>query len=71
MKKNRISVFLLILVVISAFSFGRISEMSPPGKEKATCPGYTIIAFGKGINCYGDTVALTKKQGLQVLALGH
>lgn len=30
---------------------------------KKPCFGYTIIEFGKGINCHGDTVKLTKVKG--------
>lgn len=29
------------------------------------CYGYTIIEFGKGINCKGDTVLLEKSKGFQ------
>jgi hypothetical protein len=36
--------------------------------EKKPCYGYTIIEFGKGINCHGDTVKLSKVRGGQVLA---
>lgn len=69
MKKNRNAIFLTTLAVFSAVASGRISR--GPSTDKATCPGYTIIEYGKGINCYGDTVVLTRKEGLQVLALGH
>ena len=31
--------------------------------EKKPCYGYTIIEFGKGIDCNGDTVKLIKVQG--------
>lgn len=36
--------------------------------EKKPCYGYTIIEFGKGINCDGDTVKLIKIDGGQELA---
>lgn len=32
-------------------------------EEKISCRGYTIIEFGKGINCDGDTVRLVKVKG--------
>jgi hypothetical protein len=35
---------------------------------KKKCLGYTIIEFGKGIDCNGDTVKLVKRNGIQVLA---
>jgi hypothetical protein len=36
---------------------------------KKKCIGYTIIEFGKGIDCNGDTVKLKKVNGVQVLAV--
>jgi hypothetical protein len=33
--------------------------------EKRPCYGYTIIEFGKGIDCQGDTIKLTKVRGGQ------
>lgn len=35
---------------------------------KKKCVGYTIIEFGKGIDCNGDTVKLRRVNGVQVLA---
>lgn len=35
---------------------------------KKPCYGYTIIEFGKGVNCEGDTIRLTKVPGGQELA---
>jgi hypothetical protein len=35
---------------------------------KKKCIGYTIIEFGKGIDCNGDTVKLKRIHGVQVLA---
>jgi hypothetical protein len=35
---------------------------------KKKCVGYTIIEYGKGVDCNGDTVKLVKKNGIQVLA---
>jgi hypothetical protein len=36
---------------------------------KKPCYGYTIIEFGKGIDCHGDTVKLVKVNGGQQLAV--
>jgi hypothetical protein len=36
--------------------------------QKKKCIGYTIIEFGKGIDCNGDTVKLKRINGVQVLA---
>ena len=35
--------------------------------QKKKCVGYTIIEFGKGIDCNGDTVKLKRVNGVQVL----
>jgi hypothetical protein len=37
-------------------------------KDSKPCYGYTIIEFGKGIDCNGDTVKLVKVNGGQQLA---
>ena len=43
-----------------------------PAEEKISCKGYTIIEFGKGIDCHGDTVKLVKvRGGGQELALDN
>jgi len=36
-----------------------------PVKQKTTC-GYTIVEFGKGVDCHGDTIKLAKVNGIQV-----
>ena len=41
------------------------SQLTVPKKK---CLGYTIIEFGKGVDCNGDTVKLVRKNGIQVLA---
>ena len=33
--------------------------------SRKPCYGYTIIEFGKGIDCHGDTVKLVKVKGGQ------
>lgn len=32
-------------------------------KSGKKCLGYTIIAFDKGIDCYGDTIQLVRRNG--------
>jgi hypothetical protein len=39
--------------------------------EKRSCTGYEIIEAGKGINCYGDTIKLTKKSGFYEVAANY
>jgi hypothetical protein len=60
---------LIILVVTLGADIRRkkeASEITLP--DKKPCYGYTIIEFGKGINCNGDTVKLVKVNGGQELA---
>ena len=65
----------LTLVVLLGADIRRKKEASLPLVEKKPCYGYTIIEFGKGINCNGDTVKLVKVEGggqaLQRIAAGE
>jgi hypothetical protein len=59
----------LMLVVLLGADIRRKNETSAIQViEKKPCYGYTIIEFGKGINCDGDTVKLVKVNGGQELA---
>jgi hypothetical protein len=60
-------IFLLILILVGA-DFRKETPQTPIPAPKKKCIGYTIIEFGKGIDCNGDTVVLQKVQGGQVLA---
>jgi hypothetical protein len=54
----------LMLVVLLGADIRRkkdASLMSVVGKKP--CYGYTIVEFGKGIDCNGDTVKLVKVKG--------
>jgi hypothetical protein len=51
----------LILVVLLGADIRR--EKENPVAEAIPCKGYTIIEFGKGIDCNGDTVKLVKVKG--------
>ena len=56
----------LIVVALVGADLRRKKEASVSTLEevvKKPCYGYTIIEFGKGINCQGDTVMLTKVRG--------
>lgn len=60
----------LTLVVLLGADIRRKKEASlAPTVEKKPCYGYTIVEFGKGIDCDGDTVKLLKlERGGQALA---
>lgn len=68
MRINRFSIALVMIAVLSSWSGDELSEgvLKRPSQN---CKGYTIVEYGKGVNCKGDTVALEKRGGLQVLAL--
>ena len=53
----------LTLVVLLGADIRRKKETPAPIVAKVSCKGYTIIEFGKGINCDGDTVKLLKVKG--------
>lgn len=54
----------LTLVVLLGADIRRKKEASmEPSVEKKPCYGYTIVEFGKGIDCEGDTVKLVKLEG--------
>jgi len=54
---------LLILVVLVGADLRRQKEAAQSANAQKRCYGYTIIEFGKGIDCYGDTVKLEKVTG--------
>jgi hypothetical protein len=58
-----------ILTAIIGADFRRTDSTNiQQAVTKKKCLGYTIIEFGKGIDCNGDTVKLVKRNGIQVLA---
>jgi hypothetical protein len=68
----RKSVFMLASVVfiglISAGSYALFGMPESLPEKRKTCTGYEIIEAGKGINCYGDTIKLTKRSGFYEVA---
>jgi hypothetical protein len=75
MKKLLTAVVALpLLGILIGADIERSATSTPPPtnvvaeKESKPCYGYTIIEFGKGINCNGDTVKLVKVNGGQQLA---
>ena len=62
------SVVLMLIVLLGSDIRRKKEAASAAAAEKKPCYGYTIIEFGKGLNCKGDTVSLTKiKGGGQIL----
>jgi hypothetical protein len=65
-----LSILSLVLVLVGAdIRRNDSSNLTVQTPTKKRCVGYTIIEFGKGIDCNGDTVALKRLNGVQVLAV--
>lgn len=69
---KKVFLTLLIMIVIMAvigagLHHSSVSQRPRPNKKSPSC-GYTILEYGKGIDCNGDTVKLIKVDGIQVLA---
>lgn len=56
-------VMVCLVMIIVAADFRSIPEMLDAPSRKNSCTGYTIIEFDKAIDCHGDTIALTRKNG--------
>jgi hypothetical protein len=69
MKKVFLTLLMMItiLAVIGAGLYQGSVSQRPQPKKIPSC-GYTILEYGKGIDCHGDTVRLIKVEGIQVLA---
>lgn len=63
------AIVLMLVALLGADIHGKKEGSLMTVVEKKPCYGYTIIEFGKGIDCDGDTVKLVKvKGGGQALA---
>jgi hypothetical protein len=68
MKKIIVMLSIIALLVIILGANLRSKETVSDQGPKKKCIGYTILEFGKGIDCNGDTVKLSKIRGGQILA---
>lgn len=70
MKKVFFSVVVLVclVMIMVAANFRGTPQLMDNNVRKA-CLGYTIIEFDKGIDCYGDTIPLIRKNGYAERAL--
>lgn len=53
--------FMLSLVVSVLVLFTGFDFLAKP--EPQSCKGYVVIEAGKGVDCKGDTIRLTKRHG--------
>jgi hypothetical protein len=72
MRKVVVALTVMILLVVLIGADIRRTDSTPqasPAKIsiKKKCYGYTIIEFGKGVDCNGDTVNLVRVDGIQRL----
>jgi hypothetical protein len=67
MRKVAITLTVLMLLVVLIGADIRRTEATPTVKPvaKKPCYGYTIIEFGKGVDCNGDTIKLVRVDGIQ------
>ena len=68
MKKVFFSAVVLVclLMIIVAADFRRIPGILKPAPARKTCVGYTIIEYDKAIDCHGDTVKISRRNGFAV-----
>lgn len=67
-------IFILSGVVVTVLSYGVFhfdATQTTAVPERKTCTGYEVIEAGKGINCYGDTIKLTKRSGFYEVAANY
>lgn len=64
-KNKRLAFGVLLMIATSAYT-PTPATISPIAVLKEPCSGYSIIEFGKGVDCHGDTILLTRKNGLQM-----
>lgn len=68
-KQKMKKIFLFGLVVLCIFMFmgaaevGSLPSLLQSSSGKRDCTGYTIIEYGKAIDCHGDTIALVYTNG--------
>ena len=55
-----------VSLLFSGVTFYKPDAAVPVLKKSPSC-GYTIIEYGVGIDCNGDTVRIEKKHGAQIL----
>lgn len=57
------SVLVCLVIFLGASNPGRLHGQQHPLLRHQNCRGYTIIEYGKAVNCKGDTIKLIHKNG--------
>jgi hypothetical protein len=71
MKKSLVmlaSVVFIGLISAGSYALFGMPDSLPEKTKKKSCTGYEIIEAGKGVNCHGDTIKLTKRSGFYEVA---
>jgi hypothetical protein len=58
---------IFVSLLLSGVTFHKPEAAAPILKKYSPACGYTIIEYGVGIDCNGDTVKIEKKHGAQIL----
>ena len=56
------------VILLFAATQSEVRDLPPQVPAKKSCTGYEVIEAGKGINCYGDTIKLTRRSGFYEVA---
>jgi hypothetical protein len=58
-----IAVLLCLTMMMTGMDIRTMIKVKETNTTRKNCVGYTILEFDKGVDCYGDTVMLTKVHG--------
>jgi hypothetical protein len=66
-----VAVLLCVTMMLTGADIRTLVKVKQKNPTKKYCGGYTIIEVDKGIDCDGDTVALTKEHGYYEVVSAH
>lgn len=67
--KNQIVIFLMLVLILSSDIITHDHSPKTDQNPRKRCTGYTIVEFGKGIDCNADTIKLGRKYGMQAFVI--
>jgi hypothetical protein len=63
-----VAVLLCVTMMLTGADIRSLVKVQEKVPAKRNCMGYTILTVDKGIDCFGDTVKLTKAHGYYEVA---
>jgi hypothetical protein len=62
-----------VVCIVFIYAGSQMDLLNAPDSKpvRRSCSGYEVIEAGKGINCHGDTIKLTKKSGYYEVAVNY